>query len=112
MLDFEIRRDVLRTWDSLTLHSMFPLASQVSISYLEIYNDSLYDLLDITTAPHEINVFEDRTSRVNIVGLRTANVASEREALALLFEVRPARAFRDFNEAHAMSQALSDEIEG
>eukprot|EP00967_Tisochrysis_lutea_P126421 scaffold213673_cov22-Tisochrysis_lutea.AAC.1 len=62
-------------------------ALKVTISYLEIYNDSLYDLLDITTAPHEINVYEDRTSKVNIVGLRSVTVASEKEALALLFEV-------------------------
>ncbi|KAF5834060.1 kinesin motor domain-containing protein [Dunaliella salina] len=59
---------------------------KVNISYLEIYNDSLYDLLDITTAPHEINVYEDRASKVNIVGLRSVTVSSEKEALALLFE--------------------------
>lgn len=60
----------------------------MTISYLEIYNDSLYDLLDITTTPHEINVFEDRMGKVHITGLRTVVVESEKEALALLFEVR------------------------
>ncbi|GFH20756.1 kinesin-like protein [Haematococcus lacustris] len=31
---------------------------QASIQYLEIYNEMLYDLLDITTQPHEISICE------------------------------------------------------
>ena len=35
---------------------MFPaLACQVNIQYLEIYNENLYDLLDITSQPHEVS---------------------------------------------------------
>eukprot|EP00798_Chlamydomonas_sp_ICE-L_P031791 gene31791-6988_t len=58
----------------------------VSIQYLEIYNESLYDLLDITTQPHEVNIFENQKGSVNVSGLRTATVGSEGEALQLLFE--------------------------
>lgn len=55
---------------------------------MEVYNDNIFDLLDVATAPHEISTYEDRPSRhVNIVGLRTVTVSSEKEALALLFEV-------------------------
>lgn len=55
-------------------------------SYLEIYNECLFDLLDIATQPHEINVYEARSGRVTVNGLRCVPVASEAEAMALLFE--------------------------
>ncbi|GIL43450.1 hypothetical protein Vafri_920 [Volvox africanus] len=60
--------------------------AKISIQYLEIYNESLYDLLDITTQPHEISIYENSRGVVTVSGLRTAVVASEAEALALLFE--------------------------
>ncbi|KAL6762937.1 P-loop containing nucleoside triphosphate hydrolase protein [Haematococcus lacustris] len=73
---------------------------QASIQYLEIYNEMLYDLLDITTQPHEISIFEgggvarsassgtaaSSHSQLCIAGLKTVTVSSEAEALALLFE--------------------------
>ncbi|KAG1655245.1 hypothetical protein FOA52_007977, partial [Chlamydomonas sp. UWO 241] len=60
---------------------------KVSIQYLEIYNESLYDLLDITTQPHELSIHEHpRTGSVMISGLRSIVVTSEAEALKLLFE--------------------------
>ncbi|PNW77229.1 hypothetical protein CHLRE_10g427750v5 [Chlamydomonas reinhardtii] len=60
--------------------------ARVSVQYLEIYNEALYDLLDITTQPHEISIYESSKGQVTVSGLRTAVVASEAEALALLFE--------------------------
>ncbi|GIL72545.1 hypothetical protein Vretimale_4317 [Volvox reticuliferus] len=60
--------------------------AKISIQYLEIYNESLYDLLDITTQPHEISIYENSRGVVTVSGLRTAVVTSEAEALALLFE--------------------------
>ena len=60
---------------------------QVSIQYLEIYNEQLFDLLDITTQPHELNIQEVR-GNVNVTGLRSIVVRSEAEAMKLLFEVR------------------------
>lgn len=62
------------------------MTCSVQISYLEIYNENLYDLLDISTQPHEINVYETAAGRVHISGLRCVPVSSEAEALALLFE--------------------------
>lgn len=44
----------VRTLQYVSLILINALFIQVSISYLEIYNDSLFDLLDITTAPHEV----------------------------------------------------------
>ncbi|KAG2446184.1 hypothetical protein HXX76_000777 [Chlamydomonas incerta] len=60
--------------------------ARISVQYLEIYNEALYDLLDITTQPHEISIYESSKGQVTVSGLRTAVVASEAEALALLFE--------------------------
>ena len=60
---------------------------KVSISYLEIYNEQLYDLLDLTTEPHELTIHENsRTNAIWVGGLRNVEVKSEAEALACLFE--------------------------
>eukprot|EP00879_Flechtneria_rotunda_P032448 GHRR01035655.1.p1 GENE.GHRR01035655.1~~GHRR01035655.1.p1 ORF type:complete len:172 (+),score=52.60 GHRR01035655.1:750-1265(+) len=58
----------------------------LAVSYLEIYNESLYDLLDINTQPHELSIYEDASSQMQVSGLRKVNVSSEAEALALFFE--------------------------
>ncbi len=64
------------------------LALSVVLScHVQIYNEALYDLLDITTQPHEISIYENSRGVVTLSGLRTAVVNSEAEALALLFEV-------------------------
>lgn len=38
----------------------------LSISYLEIYNEALYDLLDITSQPHELSLYEDGRGHVQV----------------------------------------------
>jgi len=53
----------------------------------QIYNEAIFDLLDITTQPHEISLYEDGRGRLAVAGLRTAEVRNEQEALALFFEV-------------------------
>ncbi|MEW5311852.1 MAG: hypothetical protein WDW38_003536 [Sanguina aurantia] len=58
----------------------------VSVQYLEIYNETLYDLLDISTQPHEINIYENSAGIVTVDGIRSVVVASEAAAMALLFE--------------------------
>ncbi len=61
---------------------------KVQVQYLEIYNEQLFDLLDITTAPHELNIYENaRTGGMWVGGLKCMGVESEAEALGLLFEV-------------------------
>jgi hypothetical protein len=57
---------------------------------LQIYNEAIFDLLDITTQPHEITLYEDGAGRLAVSGLRAADVRSEQEALALFFEARAA----------------------
>lgn len=54
----------------------------------QIYNEQIYDLLDITTQPHEITLYEDGRGRLALGGLRAAEVRGEADALALFFEVR------------------------
>lgn len=68
------------------LRAMPDVDPKISIQYLEIYNEALYDLLDITTQPHEIQIYESAKGVVSVQGLKTAVVATESEALALLFE--------------------------
>jgi hypothetical protein len=41
-------------------------AWSVAVSYLEIYNESLYDLLDLTAEPHELSLYEDGRGRVQV----------------------------------------------
>jgi len=60
----------------------------VRVSYLEIYNQQCYDLLDISTQPSDIAVIEDSKDRVIIKGLAAPLVSTEAEALQYLFEVR------------------------
>ena len=57
------------------------------VSYLEIYNEQCYDLLDISTQPSDIAVIEDSKDRVITKGLAAPLVNTEAEALQHLFEV-------------------------
>ena len=59
----------------------------VRVSYLEIYNEQCYDLLDISTQPSEIAIVEDSKDRVMVKGLAAPVVATAAEALQYLFEV-------------------------
>jgi hypothetical protein len=53
----------------------------------QIYNEAIFDLLDITTQPQDITLHDDGRGRLAIAGLRGADVRNEQEALALFFEV-------------------------
>lgn len=57
------------------------------VSYLEIYNEQCYDLLDISTQPSDIAIVEHNKDRVIVKGLATPVAATEAEALQYLFEV-------------------------
>ena len=58
------------------------------VSYLEIYNEQCYDLLDISAQPSDIAIIEDSKDRIITKGLATPLVSSQAEALQYLFEVR------------------------
>ena len=60
----------------------------VRVSYLEIYNEQCYDLLDISAQPSDIAIIEDSKDRVIVKGLAAPVVDNEAEALQHLFEVR------------------------
>lgn len=38
----------------------------LSLSYLEVYNDVLYDLLDINTSPSELTLYEDGSGQLQV----------------------------------------------
>lgn len=59
----------------------------LQVCYLEIYNELLYDLLELTTQPQDVTIHEDGRGRVRLQGLRCCEVTSEAQALQLLFEV-------------------------
>jgi len=59
----------------------------VRVSYLEIYNEQCYDLLDISAQPADIAIIEDSKDRVIVKGLAAPLVNNEAEALQYLFEV-------------------------
>ena len=59
----------------------------VRVSYLEIYNEQCYDLLDISAQPSDIAIIEDSKDRVIVKGLAAPVVNNEAEALQHLFEV-------------------------
>lgn len=42
---------------------------------------------DLTTAPHELSVYEDARGRAQVEGLKRVEVTTEAQALALFFEV-------------------------
>ncbi|KAL0026017.1 hypothetical protein WJX79_001669 [Trebouxia sp. C0005] len=58
----------------------------VRVSYLEIYNEQCYDLLDISIQPSDIAVIEDSKDKVIVKGLAAPLVSTEAEALQYLFE--------------------------
>ncbi|GMH35911.1 hypothetical protein BSKO_03779 [Bryopsis sp. KO-2023] len=58
----------------------------VRVSYLEIYNESFYDLLDLTTQPSEITLAEDAKGKIHLRGADAPVVATEAEALSVMFE--------------------------
>lgn len=62
----------------------------VKVSYLEVYNETFYDLLNAAAEPQAIQVIEQGASIV-LRGLRLATVHSEAEALNLLFDGEKAR---------------------
>eukprot|EP00775_Hariotina_reticulata_P001708 gene1708-2053_t len=59
---------------------------RLGVSYLEIYNEALFDLLDLNTQPHELSLYEDGRGFTQVAGLRRVEVSSESQALALFFE--------------------------
>lgn len=68
----------------------------VHVSYLEIHNDTLVDLLGSLPSEEkraeELSLYEDREGATHVKGLRKVPVGSEEEALGMLFEGQNNRA--------------------
>ena len=62
----------------------------VKVSYLEVYNEMFFDLLDPTTESASISVCE-RNGSIDVKGIRHTIVNNEAAALQLLFEGEAAR---------------------
>ena len=81
-------RAVAEIFHYLSDHPQFE--ATVAVSYVEIHNDSLIDLLSsLPTADPQsesLALVEDRKGETHVRGLRTQVVASEEEALNMLFE--------------------------
>ena len=73
------------------------------VSYLEIYNETMFDLLStlpesLNATSQNLNVVEDENG-VYVKGLSSHVAQTEEEALNLLFEVRTLKIFRIFANA-------------
>ena len=81
------------------------LAISVRISYLEIYNEQLRDLLVSDSDPNavDIQVLENGGKAPTIKGLTVRSVFTEEQALGLLFEGEINRTISE----HAMNQRSS-----
>lgn len=63
------------------------LTRTIRMSYVEIYNEKIFDLLNPSQDPSAINVVDGPKGSVAIKGLSTPVVMSEEDALELMFEV-------------------------
>lgn len=93
----------------------------ISMSYLEIYNESLFDLLNAgnindidqsdlepSQSDESIQIMEDSTNTVFVRGLSKHTVMNEEEALSLMFEGEANRAVceHQLNKASTRSHCV------
>ena len=89
-----VPRSVAEIFQYISDHPQFD--ATVGVSYLEIYNDSLVDLL--SSLPSEepqggaLHLIEDVSGATHVKGLRVEKVTNEEEALNMLFEGETNRA--------------------
>ncbi|CEP03782.1 unnamed protein product (mitochondrion) [Plasmodiophora brassicae] len=75
----------------------------VRVSYLEIYNETLRDLL--STSTRDLSIREDGNGNVSVKGLHLAYVSNEEEALNMLFEGESNRAVAEHMHNTASSRS-------
>lgn len=71
----------------------------IKLSYLEIYNETLYDLLHpagvVTDDSNKLQIIEDSKGNITVKGLTLAMAGSEEEAMNLFFEGETNRAIAE-----------------
>lgn len=77
------------------VHANPQVAITVQISYLEIYNEQFFDLLEDSTRLQDLAVMNDANGTVIVKGLSKKVATSEEEALNLLFEGETNRAIAE-----------------
>ena len=82
-------------------------AYTIRLSYLEIYNEALYDLLSpsgvVTDGSNELQILEDSKGGISVKGLTLAVAGTEEEAMNLFFEGETNRAIAE----HMMNSSSS-----
>jgi kinesin family member 6/9 len=82
-------------------------AYTIRLSYLEIYNEALYDLLSpsgvVTDGSNELQILEDSKGGISVKGLTLAVASTEEEAMNLFFEGETNRAIAE----HMMNSSSS-----
>jgi len=86
-----VPRALTRIFETLAVNGGGRL-HEVRLSYCEIYNDRLYDLLDPSRDPASIGVADAPGGGVVVRGLTASPASSEAEALQLMFEGEENRA--------------------
>lgn len=79
----EAARDI---FDGSTGEGHSSLLTCVKVSCMELYNEELRDLLDVTKAGSSLGIKEDRKGNVQVPGLSERVVGSAEELLAVLLE--------------------------
>ena len=80
----------------------------IGVSYLEIYNEMMYDLLASSQTPDAHNnlaVQEDLNGRVNVKGLMIKKCLTEEEAIAMIFEGETNRTISEHHLNKASSRS-------
>ena len=83
--------------------------AELRVSFVEIYNDSVYDLLAFNAAqPRPLTVQEDEGGQLHVVGLALPVVKTESRALEMLFEGETNRAVAEnkLNSASSRSHCI------
>jgi kinesin family protein 6/9 len=91
------------------IHNRPEKSFNVSITYLEVYNEVLFDLLNNdTNNQEEMQIMEDAKGMIFVRGLQKVAANNEEEALSLMFEGEANRAIceHQMNKASTRSHCI------
>jgi kinesin family protein 6/9 len=90
------------------IHNRPEKSFNVSVTYLEIYNEALYDLLNNDSAQEDMQIMEDAKGNIFVRGMQKVAANNEEEALSLMFEGEANRAIceHQMNKASTRSHCI------